>query len=84
MEDLPGSGTGDRKVRVLANPCGLRLPLVGARGFEPPTSRSRTVRAKPICATPRRFTHSKAVKIIPYLHQNDKYNLSRCERGGVK
>jgi drug/metabolite transporter (DMT)-like permease len=26
---------------------------VGARGFEPPTSRTRTVRAKPDCATPR-------------------------------
>ena len=27
--------------------------MVGVRGFEPPTLRSRTVRAKPDCATPR-------------------------------
>ena len=27
--------------------------LVGERGFEPPTSASRTLRAKPDCATPR-------------------------------
>ena len=31
------------------------LKRVGARGFEPPTSRTRTVRAKPGCATPRFF-----------------------------
>ena len=28
--------------------------MVGASGFEPPTSASRTLRAKPDCATPRR------------------------------
>ncbi len=26
---------------------------IGASGFEPPTSASRTLRAKPSCATPR-------------------------------
>jgi hypothetical protein len=28
--------------------------MVGARGFEPPASASRTLRAKPNCATPRK------------------------------
>ena len=30
--------------------------MVGARGFEPPTSWTRTMRAKPDCATPRFYT----------------------------
>ena len=34
--------------------------MVGASGFEPPTSASRTLRAKPNCATPRR-TYYKAI-----------------------
>jgi hypothetical protein len=39
------SDTGDCKARFWAYPCSLRLSKVGARGFEPPTSRTRTVRA---------------------------------------
>ena len=43
----------------------LNLLLVGARGFEPPTSASQTLRAKPNCATPR-------VDSINYLGANVK------------
>ncbi len=36
--------------------------MVGARGFEPPASASRTLRAKPDCATPRRSNY-KALRV---------------------
>ena len=32
--------------------------MVGASGFEPPTSASRTLRAKPSCATPRKILYN--------------------------
>ena len=41
------------------------VDLVGARGFEPPTSRTRTVRAKPDCATPRTTGSHASLDIIP-------------------
>ncbi len=40
-------------VRVFAYMIGERVRMVGASGFEPPTSTSRTWRAEPDCATPR-------------------------------
>ncbi len=43
----------DSGIRSLAS-CDKRKEVVGVRGFEPPTSWSRTKRAKPGCATPRR------------------------------
>ncbi len=50
-----GAGLTTRSPRVEAQKkSGLQTGLcVGARGFEPRTSRTRTVRAKPSCATPR-------------------------------
>jgi hypothetical protein len=35
--------------------------MVGVRGFGPPTSASQTLRAKPDCATPRRWKYIKVM-----------------------
>src|SRR5215213_7870621 len=37
----------------------LLMLLVGARGFEPPTSRSQTERTTRLCYAPKRLRHSK-------------------------
>jgi hypothetical protein len=47
------------------------LCAVGARGFEPPTSRTRTVRAS------RSALRPDTDRIIPYLGQIDKYDTHR-------
>jgi hypothetical protein len=39
--------------------------LVGARGFEPPTSCSRSRRAQPGCATPRLDAVEKTLRRLP-------------------
>ena len=38
--------------------------MVGVSGFEPPTSASQTLRAKPDCATPRQSQYNKGLRQV--------------------
>src|SRR3989442_8353106 len=55
--------------------------VVGARGFEPPTSRSRTVRATRLRYAPHRpdyCTESRLPRIL--AHQGDEHAVAECAR----
>ena len=46
------SATIDHMFSYFCRTCGLGLRFVGVRGFEPPTSRTRTVRSTGLSHTP--------------------------------
>src|SRR5262245_30811264 len=55
--------------------------VVGARGFEPPTSRSRTVRATRLRYAPHRPDHCTESRLPRILaHQRHEHAVAECAR----
>src|SRR5213594_2310047 len=72
-------GFGDRPATGRGWPPGGRT-LVGARGFEPPTSRSRTVRATRLRYAPTRRGHCTRSSRLPGVLSDQLHELALATR----